>query len=301
MMDGATARWPDLLALAQRAEAAGFDSLWVPDHVLYHPAEVRAHFGLPVPPELLDTPSVGVWEAWTLLASLAAATTRVQIGPLVSCVGYRNPALLANMAATVNEVSGGRLVLGLGAGDAPSEHRALGVPTDHLVGRFEEALAVLVPLLREGQVDFDGTYHRARHYVLRPLEPRLQAPPLLMAGTGERMLRLVARYAEAWNAWLAIGRSHPDRVPPLRLKIDAACRAVGREPGTLERTVAVRIVLLGRTAPGAEPLAGSPPELAESLRAFAREGISHVQVVLAPNTLAGIEAFAPVLELLEST
>jgi alkanesulfonate monooxygenase SsuD/methylene tetrahydromethanopterin reductase-like flavin-dependent oxidoreductase (luciferase family) len=236
------------------------------------------------------------------LAALAAATGHVGLGTLVACTGYRNPALLAKMADTVDEIGGGRLVLGLGAGDYEEEHQAFGFRWDHRVGRFAEALAIVAGLLRGGRVDFAGEYYAARDCELRPRGPRPHGPPLLIGALahGPRMLRLTAQYADLWNGWLTYGRSHPDAVPPLRAAVDAACAAVGRDPATLGRTVAVRAMLLGRAAfPGEEPLSGTPAELAAALRAFASEGIAHVQVWPIPNTLDGVEAFAPVLELLD--
>jgi alkanesulfonate monooxygenase SsuD/methylene tetrahydromethanopterin reductase-like flavin-dependent oxidoreductase (luciferase family) len=301
-LDGTTPRWADLLALARRAEAVGFDSLWVVDHFLVRPAAVAAQSGVPVTPELAAAAPLGVWEGWSLLAALAAATGRVELGTLVACTGYRNPALLAKMAATVDEIGGGRLILGLGAGDYEDEHRSFGFRWDRRVGRFEEALAIVAGLLRDGRVDFAGEYYAAPDCKLRPRGPRPNSPPLLIGALahGPRVLRLVAQYADLWNGWLTDGRSHPDAVPPLRAAVDAACAAVGRDPATLGRTVAVRAMLLGRAAfPGEEPLSGTPAELAESLRAFPREGIAQVQVWPIPNTLAGVEAFAPVLELLD--
>src|SRR5436309_8326662 len=155
MMHGETARWTDLLAMARRAEEVGFDSVWVVDHLLLHGVrQTRQREGL--------------WECWTLLAALAAATERVELGPLVCCTGFRNPALLAKMADTVDEISGGRLILGLGAGWHEYEYNAFGYPFDHRVGRFEEALTIIHTLLREGKADFQGTYYQVRECELRP-------------------------------------------------------------------------------------------------------------------------------------
>jgi alkanesulfonate monooxygenase SsuD/methylene tetrahydromethanopterin reductase-like flavin-dependent oxidoreductase (luciferase family) len=290
MLDGRTARWDDFRVFAQQAEDAGFDALWTVDHLLLRTAAV--------PPQ-------GFWDCWTLLAALAGVTSRIRLGTLVSCTGYRNPVVLANMASTLDEASGGRLVLGLGAGNDADEHRALGVPFEHRVGRFEEALAIITSLLRHGAVDFAGEWYAARETELRLRGPRPGGPPLLIGsfGQGPRMLGLVTEYADYWNAGLAFAQSHPDRIPPLREAVDAACLAQGRDPATLARTATIRAALHGRTVsiqtPGEEPLQGAPDETAEALRAFARAGIDEVQLWLAPNTPAEIEAFAPVLELLD--
>jgi alkanesulfonate monooxygenase SsuD/methylene tetrahydromethanopterin reductase-like flavin-dependent oxidoreductase (luciferase family) len=296
-MAGRTARWSDLRTMAQQAEAVGFDSLWLDDHLLYE-------FGEP------GEPPHGLWEAWSLLAALSAVTTRVELGPVVACTSFRNPTLLAKTADTLDEISGGRLILGLGAGYHEREYRAFGYPFDHLVGRFEEALQIVNTLLREGTIDFQGRYYEARECELRPRGPRRRGPPILVGALAQvpRMLRLTALYADYWNTW---GVNHVDRLVPVREAVDAACLKVGRDPATLARTVSVVIDLPGSEGGPtagwvrrfrsffAPPVTGSSENLAALLRALAREGIGHVQVWLEPSTVAGIEAFAPVLERLD--
>ena len=302
-MAGATPRWADLRAMAERAEQVGFDSLWLADHLLFKRGEIQIDIDAPGADEIdLERERViGAWEVWSLLGALAAVTKRVALGPLVACAGYRNPALLAKMADTLDELSGGRLILGLGAGDSGFEHRAFGYPYDHKVGRFEEALTIIRALLREGSCDFAGTYYQARECELRPRGPRPHGPPLLLGAlaAGRRMLRLTAQYADLWNGWLVFGRNYADVVPPLRQAVDEACRRHGRDPATLGRTASVRVAMLGELPPFGEPIQGGPEEVAAALRAFAGEGVSHVQVWLTPNTLGAVEAFAPVLELLD--
>ena len=286
-MGGGTPRWTDLLAMARLAEEVGFDSVWLPDHLLFR-REGRTE---------------GPWECWSLLAALAATTTRVTLGPLVSCTSFRNPALLAKMADTVDEISGGRLILGLGAGWHEPEYTAFGYPFDRRVSRFAEALAIIHGLLHDGEVDFVGQYYEARECELRPRGPHGDrpggGPPILIGTTGARMLRLTAQYADIWNAVA----KPVEELPALREQVDAACREVGRDPATLERTVGGMTIDLTGEANREEgarfPLRGSPEELAEILRAYAAEGISHLQVIPAPRTLAGIEAFARVLEILD--
>jgi probable F420-dependent oxidoreductase len=287
-LGGGTARWSDLREMALLAEEAGFDSIWTIDHfILAYPG----------------AGAQGVWECWSLLAALAAVTRRVQLAPLVTPTSFRNPALLAKMADTVDEISAGRLILGLGAGWVESEYRAMGLPYDQRVSRFEEALHIIHGLLRDGQIDFEGRYYAARECELRPRGPRPQGPPMLIGSNGERMLGLVARYADAWNTFFSNTGNAPDGIPPLRAKVDAACRAAGRDPATLERTATV---LVGFDLPGTvghpqvqHPLRGTPAQIAAGLRAYAREGIGHIQIYLDPMTPAGIEAFVPVLEELD--
>jgi alkanesulfonate monooxygenase SsuD/methylene tetrahydromethanopterin reductase-like flavin-dependent oxidoreductase (luciferase family) len=281
-MGGASPRWSDLLAMARDAEAAGFDSLWVADHLIYR---------------FEGTTDRAPWECWSLLSALAASTERVEIGPMVSCTSFRNPALLAKIAATVDEISGGRLILGLGAGWHEPEYLAYDFPYDHRVSRFEEALHVIKSLLREGTLDFQGNYYTVRDCELRPRGPRPNGPPIMIGTLGQRMLRLTARHADLWNAW---GKHFPESIPPVREQVDAACREVGRDPATLERTVTVLVDMPGA---GHRPirekgpyLTGTSDELAETFRSLAREGISHIQVVLDPNTRESIERLAPMLD-----
>ena len=287
-------RWADVLGTARLAEQAGFDSLWVPDHML-----MDDDWGAPDDGALQGTARAsGSWDAWAVLAGLAAATTRIELGPLVACTAYQNPARLAKLADTVDEISDGRLILGLGAGDHWSEFVRFGIPLDRPVARFEEALNIIVPLLREGHVDFEGEFYSARDCELVP-RARSSGPPILIGalGTGPRMLRLVAQHADLWNGWHAFDDEPP--APMLRSQlelVDAACAAAGRDPGTLSRTAGVSIGLPGAAMSGAT-LRGTHEQIAEQLLAIAGLGISHVQVLTSPVGLAGVEVMARVLEL----
>jgi probable F420-dependent oxidoreductase len=287
-----TPRWAEIAALARHAEEAGFDSVWVEDHLLFRHQGQAAQ---------------GVWEGWTLLAAIAAVTSRVELGPLVSCASFRHPALLAKMAATVDEISGGRLILGLGAGWHEPEYRAFGFPFDRRVSRFEEALRIVRGLLRDGRIDFAGRYYEVRDCELAPRGPRPGGPPILIGSTGERMLDLLARHGDAWNAYFTHTRNRPEHLAPLQARVDAACRAAGRDPATVRRTAAVFVDMApGGPAGGGyaphwafEPLAGPPERLAEELRAYAAQGVDHVVLWLEPGTPASVDAFRPVLALLD--
>jgi alkanesulfonate monooxygenase SsuD/methylene tetrahydromethanopterin reductase-like flavin-dependent oxidoreductase (luciferase family) len=283
------ARWTDLRAMAVRAEELGFDSVWYGDHLLYRrPGDDRAR---------------GPWEAWTVLAGLAAVTSRITLGPLVAATAFHAPAMLAKQAATVDEISGGRLVLGLGAGWNETEFAAFGFPFDHRISRFAEAFTIIRTLLREGAIDFEGEFFTARDCELVP-RPRPGGPPLMIGSTGPRMLAIAAPHVDAWNAWFDAFGNRPSGIAPLRERVDAAAIAAGRDPGAIERTVAVQVRLpggrgrvQGDTAHDAiPPVEGSPAEIAELLRVFAGEGIAHVQLVVDPITLASLDALAPVLE-----
>ncbi len=218
---GTAPRFRDVLAMAQAAEDIGLDSFWLADHFFYQPPE---------------GPAVGQWEALTFLSALAAITSRIQLGPMVAATAFRNPALLAKMAASLDEISDGRFILGIGAGWHEPEYRAFGYPFDHRAARFEEALQIVVPLLREGHVDFTGHYSQARNCPLRPRGPSPRGPRFLIGAKRPRMLRLVARYADAWNtAW----HTQPEQVAAAWSELLAACAEVGRDPATLELTAGV--------------------------------------------------------------
>jgi alkanesulfonate monooxygenase SsuD/methylene tetrahydromethanopterin reductase-like flavin-dependent oxidoreductase (luciferase family) len=284
-------RWPEILELARLGEAIGFDSVWVGDHLLYRSEALGAR---------------GPWEAWTSLAGIAAATSRIALGPLVACTSFHNPAMLAKMAATVDEISGGRLILGLGAGWNETEYRAFGFPFERRISRFEEAFTIVRTLLREGRIDFSGEFYEARDCELLPRPVRAGGPPLMIGSIGARMLAISIPHVDAWNVWYADTGNRPEGVPALRAQVDKACLAAGRDPADVERTVAVLVQLpggggraQGDPKAAAPPVKGSPEVIAEALRGFAREGIGHVQLVVDPITAGSLEALAPVLELLD--
>ena len=258
-------------AVAQQAEAVGFDSIWLPDHFLYRSP---------------DQPTRGIWECWTMLAALAEATRRVEIGTLVTCNSFRNPAILAKMATTVDEVSHGRLVLGVGAGWNEPEYQAFGLPYDHRVARFEEALQILKPLLREGHVDFKGRYYQMPNCEILPRGPRSEGPPLMVGSEGgPRMLKLTAQYADLWNTGY-MGK--PETLADRRAKIETACQKTGRDPATLGITA-----LIGLWFPDLQkkkpkffdnPLTGTVQQMAEAMRGYAQLGVQHIMFQCEPYT-----------------
>ena len=286
-------RWPDLRQMARTAEEVGFYSLWVGDHLLYRRSDGN----------------VGPWEVWTSLAGLAEGTMRVEIGPLVAATSFHAPAMLAKMAATVDEISGGRLVLGLGAGWNEPDYTAFGFPFDQRVSRFEEAFTIIRTLLREGAIDFEGKFYTARDCELHPRgasERHPHGPPLMIGSTSPRMLAIAAPYVDSWNEWHDKFGNSPDQIAPFATKVDEACRAAGRDPAEVTRTVSVLVHLTGgkgRRSSYAEPTPAHdgtrPQEMAAILRRYAAVGISHVQLVLDPITEASIAECAPVLELLD--
>ncbi|MCB2222821.1 MAG: LLM class flavin-dependent oxidoreductase [Actinobacteria bacterium] len=283
--------WTELRAMAVLAEQAGFDSVWVGDHLLYRPE---------------DGPPVGPWEAWSLLAAIAAVTDRVLLGPLVAATSFHNPAMLAKKAATVDEISGGRLVLGLGAGWNRAEYEAFGFPFDRRASRFEEAFTVIRSLLRTGRADLRGEFTDVRDCVLDP-PPRPGGPPLMIGSIGERVLAATLPYVDLWNGWFQWFGNTTEGLRRLLRRVDAACAAVGRDPAEVERTVAVLVApatpagrpVHGAQGEGVPPLSGPPAAVAETLAEMAAAGVGHVQLVLDPITLASIEAAAAILDALD--
>jgi alkanesulfonate monooxygenase SsuD/methylene tetrahydromethanopterin reductase-like flavin-dependent oxidoreductase (luciferase family) len=273
--------YSEIREIAVAAEAAGLDSVWVFDHLLFRS----------------EAETTGLYECWTILSAIADATERVELGTLVMCTGFRNAALLAKMAATLDHVSGGRLILGIGAGWHDPEFEAFGYPTDHKVTRFEESLAVILGLIRGGRADLDGRFVGAKDAVLLP--PARPELPILIAGKRPRMLELVARHADAWNlAWFGLP---DDRLARIRGELAEACERVGRDPATLGITVGVTVRYPEALKPAeagaaAEPpspaLSGTPDEVAAGLAAHAAAGADHVIVVLEPCTLETLAAFA---------
>ncbi|HYO30223.1 MAG TPA: LLM class flavin-dependent oxidoreductase [Thermomicrobiales bacterium] len=281
---GPAPRYAEVRDYALQAEAAGFDSVWVFDHLLFR---------------FPDQPTMGIWEAWTILTAIAEATERVEIGALVLCTAFRNPAVLAKMVDTLDEVSGGRLILGLGAGWHDPEFEAFGLANDRLVSRFEEALSIISPLLRTGEVDFAGEFSSATACVSRPRGPRPTGPPILVASFGPRMLKLTARFADAWNtAWLAT----PEPLAQRRTGLEEACRAEGRDPAEIEITVGVNVAYpdLSPEPSEDEPdkvLSGAASAIATGVRAFAEAGVGHAICAVEPATPEALERFAEALTL----
>jgi probable F420-dependent oxidoreductase len=282
-------RWPEYLAMAKAAEDCGFDTIWLGDHLLYR---------------YEDGSTRGPWEVWTTLSAIAASTSRIKLGPLVAATAFHSPAMLAKLAATVDEVSGGRLILGLGAGWNDTEFRAFGFPFDHRISRFEEAFTIIRTLLREGSIDFDGTFFQARDMELLPPPTRPGGPPLMVGSIGPRMLEITLPYVEQWNVWYRQTNNSPEGLEPILRQVDEACRAVGRDPATLEKTSAVLVGMPGaagrvtkyddnEVAPRA--LEGSPAAIADGLRAYAALGLAEVQLIVDPITVESIEGLAPVL------
>jgi len=253
--------WSNLRAMAVTAEERGLDSVWGADHLIFRE----------------DGETEGIHECWTVLTAVAAVTSRVEIGPLVLALPFRNPALVAKMAVELDEVSGGRLILGLGCGWHEPEFDAFGYPFDRRVGRFDEGMRIVAPLLRGERVTFDGQYHRAVDVELRPRPIRPGGPPILIAGKQPRMLGLVAEHADQWNAaWYG----YVDQADQLRTRLTdlrAALDAADRDPATLEITAGIFVAFEGADDDAPEKaIRGSVEEVGTALAEYSELGVSHL-------------------------
>ncbi|HEX5947259.1 MAG TPA: LLM class flavin-dependent oxidoreductase [Acidimicrobiales bacterium] len=262
--------WSEILAAARHAEATGWDGLWIADHFMGNAPG-------PMPAE------VPTLEAGSLVAALAAAVDRVRIGTLVYGNTYRHPAVLANMAATVDHVSGGRFVLGMGTGWQVNEHEQYGIelpPTGELVDRFAEAIQVVRSLLREPTTTFAGDHYRLTDALCEP-KPVQDRLPILVGAKGDRMLGIAARHADEWNAW-----GLPDHIAERSAALDRACEAAGRDPGEIARS-AQALVMFTEDDAEADRLAaavprpllvGSPERMREVVAGYAEGGLDELNV-----------------------
>ena len=272
--------WADVRAYAIEAEAAGLDSLWMFDHFFNRRD---------------DGTIQNMYESWTILSAVASVTDRILLGSLVICASFRNPGLLAKMAATLDEVSGGRLILGIGAGWYDPEYEAYGYPTNRRGTRYEETLSIVRRLLDGETVTFSGEFQQFRDAVLTPVPVR--RIPILVAGDGPRVLRLAGRYADAWND---NGFGLPDeRLRTVLRRLDESLEAEGRDPTTMERTIGVTVrrpdVAMD---PDDEPaFQGAPQELAAMFDAYTDLGVDHLILEVGPKTVSSIGWVAEAIEL----
>jgi alkanesulfonate monooxygenase SsuD/methylene tetrahydromethanopterin reductase-like flavin-dependent oxidoreductase (luciferase family) len=286
-VDGSTARWTDIRELAVRAEQLGFDTVWTADELLWRPVDGEVH---------------GWWECVALTGAVAAATSRVKVGTWILSALHRNPGITAKAVETLDEISGGRFVFGLGSGHAGRQAHAFGLPEDHVHGRFEDAVQIIVPLLREGRADFEGAYHVARDIEHRPVGPRPGRIPIMIGAKGPKMLRLAALHADIWSWYVEEGSNVADFAPVLSA-LEAACVEVGRDPATIGRSAGILVEptsVTGAAEALAKPLRGSAEEIADGLRAFQTGGFTQVEIMCWPPTLAALDALAAVVELLDA-
>jgi alkanesulfonate monooxygenase SsuD/methylene tetrahydromethanopterin reductase-like flavin-dependent oxidoreductase (luciferase family) len=286
-VDGSTARWVDIRDLALRAEELGFDTVWTADELLWRSADGRPQ---------------GWWEGVAMTGAVAAATSRVKVGTWILSALHRNPGITAKAVETIDEISGGRFVFGLGSGHAGRQAHAFGLPEDHIYSRFEEAVEIILPLLRQGRADFEGTFHAARDLEQRPLGPRPGQIPIMIGAKGPKMLRLAALHADIWS-WYVEERSDLVEFGPRLAALEAACVEVDRDPATIGKSAGIIVEptsFTGSEAVLGTPVRGSAEEIADAFRAFGAARFTNLELVVWPPTLAALDALAPVLELLDA-
>ena len=280
-----TPRWADLRRMIALAESLGFDTLWTPDELVWFED---------------GTPPSGVWDGISMAGAVAATTSTAKVGTWVMSALHRNPGIIAKTAETLDEISGGRFVFGLGAGHVwPGQAHAFGLPEDRIFARFEEALEVIVPLMRTGYANVEGDFHAARDLPQLPVGPRPNAIPLLIGGNGPKGQHHAVLHADIWSGYIE-DRAHVDEMAPRLETLDAICDELDRDPATIGRGAGIPVNPL--EAPGwrASVLSGSPEAIADGLRSFREAGFSQVDVMLGPGTIDAFEAMAPVLELLRA-
>jgi probable F420-dependent oxidoreductase len=281
-------RWAEYAALARAAEAAGFDSIWLGDHLLYRDDGREER---------------GPWDSWSLLSALAAVTVRLRLGPLVACTGFAPAGMLARRAAAVQEVSGGRLVLGLGAGWNDTEFRAFGVPFDRRAARFAESFEIIRRLLAGERVTFDGEFEQLDDAVLLP-RPAVRVP-LMVGSTGERVLRASLAHVDAWNIWFDWYGNTPDGFAAENDRVSRLAREAGRQPDEVARTATVFVIVEeGRPdrphTDDVPALSGSPAEIAKGLAAFAEAGVEEAILVVSPITQRSIRTLGHAIAVLRA-
>lgn len=282
--------WNGILERARAAEELGFDIFVFEDAFLYRG----------------ESATDGVWESMTVAAALAASTSRIEIGQSVVNTPYRQPALLASMATSLDEISAGRYVLGMGAGNTPdSDYRALGIPIDHRYSRFAEAIHLVHSLLKEGKAEFEGEYYRVADSELVLRGPGPRGPRINIAAGGEKMLGLVARYADEWNwwGWDETVEEIDARFTPIIDSLDALCETEGRDPATLGRTLDLYAVV----APGLEsdqgfanPVTGTADEITATILELGGLGFDEIRVDVFPKSVEALSAMEPVVAALHS-
>jgi alkanesulfonate monooxygenase SsuD/methylene tetrahydromethanopterin reductase-like flavin-dependent oxidoreductase (luciferase family) len=277
-----TPRFSDVVEICQTAADCGYDSVWFADHFSFTDEEGEVR---------------GVWEAFTMMAAVAAVVPDVQIGSLVACTGFRNPGVIAKHADAIDEISGGRFILGLGAGWHKPEYDQFGFPFDYRVSRFEDAIRIIHPLLRQGEATHEGQFFQARGAVNEPRGPRPAGPPIMIGSSGERMLGLLAEFADGWNAgWHSSTASVQARID----KVHAACEAIDRDPATVALTIGSNIRMTPGSSTRPDPVSGGVEERAQLMRDFRDMGFVHYIAGLDLCTPETVREFAESIALLDA-
>lgn len=280
-----TPRWTEIREIARLGEETGYDTLWVIDELLW---------------QVEGEPPQGVWDGVSVAGAVAALTSRIKVGSWVLSALHRNPGIIAKTVETLDEISGGRFVFGLGAGhEWPGQAHAFGLPEKQIFARFEEALQIIVPLLRQGHADFEGKFHAARDLTQQPRGPRPNAIPLLIGGNGPKAQRHAALHADIWSCYVE-QRAHAAELGPRIASLEEICHDVGRDPESIGRAVGVGVRPLEPSGVSEKSISGPPDEIAAAIRSLQEIGFTQVDLMVIPDTIAAAEALSPVVELLRS-
>jgi alkanesulfonate monooxygenase SsuD/methylene tetrahydromethanopterin reductase-like flavin-dependent oxidoreductase (luciferase family) len=273
--------WSDIRAQARRAEEIGFDTIWTPEELLW---------------QTEDGPPRGAWDGVSIAGAVAAVTSRAKVGTWVMSALHRNPGIIAKTAETLDEISGGRFTFGLGAGhEWPGQARAFGLPEDKIFARFEEALEIIVPLIRGGHADFEGKFHAARDLQQQPRGPRPGAMPLMIGGNGPKGQRLAVRFADIYSCYIE-ELAAVEEVSPRLASVEAICAELGRDPMSIGRSVGVWTRPLDPAGVRPNSLSGPAEQIADTVRSFRDAGFTQVELMYLPATMEALDALAPVVE-----
>lgn len=279
-------RWSEIRELATVAEELGLDSLWTEDHLFYEMNDVV----------------IGPWEAWTILAGLADATERVRIGSMVTPLALRSPTMLAKLAETVDEMSSGRLVLGVGVGWGEEEHRAVGATLERKLTRFLESWNVILTAFDDGQVDHKGETVTVEGFRLVPRGPR-RRPEMMVGSIGPQTLRATLPHVDGWN-WDGFS-NRPERFAESSEKVNEICIEIGRDPDTVYRSAHLIVRFHDAQGLPLDPIpadvpliTGPPPRVAEAWAGFVEAGADEVQLIVDPATPSALERLAEAKQIL---
>ncbi len=282
-------RWDELKARALHAESVGYDTIWVPDELVWSGESM---------PE-----ARGFWEGVSMASALAAVTDSVKVGSWVFSALHRNPGVTVKAVEAIDEISGGRFVFGFGSGHSGAQGRAFGFPEDKIVGRYEEALEIVISLLQDGRADYQGQYHSANEQLSRPRGPRPGGIPLMLAGHGPRTMGLAARHGDIWSCF-ATKTSLPEGFAEMIENFNRVCEGQGRDPSEMGKSVGIFIepteVTIAEEAGLGVPLRGSLEELVENVHRFAEMGFTMLELMPLPDTQEAAERLAQMISILDS-
>jgi len=278
----ATPRWSEIRQVALNAEQMGMDTIWIPDELLWRSE---------------SQPPAGFWDGVSMAGAAAAVTSTIRVGTWVLSALHRNPGIIAKTAETLDEISGGRFIFGLGAGHAGNQAHTFGLPETMVNARWEEALQIIMPLMRGGAATFEGTFHSAHDLVQQPVGPRPNAIPMLIGGQKAKGMRIAALNGDIWSTY-ATEHSTVEELGPRLQEFEQICAEAGRDPASIGRAAGLSVQPLDASGGDHDYISGSAEELADELRKLRDAGYTQADLMVNPGTIAAFDALAPVVEML---